>query len=179
MNIFLIGFMGSGKSTIGSSLARRLRYRFVDLDHLIETETGKSITRIFAEDGEEYFRNLEHSYLQTFTKNGNTVISTGGGTPCHHNNMDFMNANGITVYLSPTPDILVGRLANARSSRPLVANKSRTELLEYIVETLKIRDEFYTRANVTITNPSRDITNLINILSPYLESERSTNTNLL
>lgn len=169
MLIFLIGFMGSGKTTLGHPLARRLGYDFVDLDRAIEAGERCTIGEIFASRGEAEFRLLERKYLQdTIARGGNVVVSTGGGTPCFHANMELMNANGVTVYLKLTPAMLAGRLASAKVCRPLLAGKSLSEMEEYIVDTLAGREEYYQQANVVVANPSRDVAKLIDILGPYL-----------
>lgn len=169
MLIFLIGFMGSGKTTLGRPLASRLGYEFLDLDKVIEEGEGATVGEIFAARGEEYFRTLERRYLQDIiVHGGNAVVSTGGGTPCFNGNMELMNTNGITVYLKLSPGMLADRLMAARVCRPLLAGKSPEELLQYIVDTLAVREEHYERANVVVANPSRDVAKLIDILGPYL-----------
>lgn len=169
MLIFLIGFMGSGKTTLGRPLASRLGYDFLDLDKVIEEGEGFTVGEIFAARGEEYFRTLERRYLQDIiVHGGNAVVSTGGGTPCFNGNMELMNTNGITVYLKLSPGMLADRLMAARVCRPLLAGKSPEELLQYIVDTLAVREEHYERANVVVANPSRDVAKLIDILGPYL-----------
>lgn len=169
MLIFLIGFMGSGKTTLGRPLASRLGYDFLDLDKVIEEGEGSTVGEIFAAQGEEYFRTLERRYLQDIiVHGGNAVVSTGGGTPCFNGNMELMNTNGITVYLKLSPGMLADRLMAARVCRPLLEGKSPEELMQYIVDTLAVREEHYERANVVVANPSRDVAKLIDILGPYL-----------
>lgn len=169
MLIFLIGFMGSGKTTLGHPLARRLGYDFIDLDKAIESGEGCSVSEIFASKGEDEFRLMERRYLQdVIVRGGNVVVSTGGGTPCFHANMELMNANGVTVYLKLSPGMLAARLAAAKVCRPLLAGKSLSEMEEYIVDTLAVREEYYQQANVVVANPSRDVAKLIDILEPYL-----------
>ena len=112
--------MGSGKSTAGKKLAASLGWAFVDLDKKIEQSTGKTIKEIFAESGEAHFRELEAEMLKTMQTYNNTVISAGGGTPCHGNNMDFMLESGVTVYLKLTPGQLKSRLAGSLQERPLL-----------------------------------------------------------
>lgn len=169
MLIFLIGFMGSGKTTLGRPLAARLGYRFVDLDKQIEEGEGSTIGEIFAIHGEAHFRALETAYLQhVISQGGDAVVSTGGGTPCFGNNMTLMNDSGVTVYLKHTPGRLAERLRTAHTQRPLVAGKSPEELLRYITETLAEREAFYGRANVVVADPSRDVRRLVDILNPYL-----------
>lgn len=169
MLIFLIGFMGSGKTTLGRPLSSRLGYDFLDLDKVIEEGEGSTVGEIFAARGEEYFRTLERRYLQDIiVHGGNAVVSTGGGTPCFNGNMELMNTNGITVYLKLSPGMLADRLMAARVCRPLLEGKSPEELMQYIVDTLAVREEHYERANVVVANPSRDVAKLIDILGPYL-----------
>src|SRR5690349_8405249 len=99
MKIFLIGFMGCGKSTMGKKLAVKLGYDFIDLDHQIEKNLGTTITAYFAENGEEAFRKLESETLKNFDYPSNSIIATGGGAPCFFDNMDWMNANGLSIYI--------------------------------------------------------------------------------
>jgi shikimate kinase len=144
--IFLIGFMGSGKSTLGAQLARRLDYQFVDMDQLIEDTAEMSIPEIFDEHGEDVFRKWEHDILQELCQRQKLVISTGGGVPCHSGNMDLMNSHGNTIYLRLSPEALLSRLINSRTERPLITGKSETELLDFIRSKLEAREEFYLQA---------------------------------
>ena len=144
--IFLIGFMGSGKSTLGAQLARHLGYQFVDMDQLIEETAEMSIPEIFNEHGEEVFRKWEHDILQELCHREKLVISTGGGAPCHSGTMDHMNAHGTTVYLKLSPEALLSRLINSRTERPLIKGKSEPELLDFINSLLETREEYYLRA---------------------------------
>lgn len=144
--IFLIGFMGSGKSTLGVQLARHLAYQFVDMDQLIEDTAEMSIPEIFDEHGEDVFRKWEHDILLELCQREKLVISTGGGVPCHSGLMDLMNSHGSTIYLSLSPKALLNRLIHSRTERPLIKGKSETELLDFIKEKLKEREEFYMQA---------------------------------
>lgn len=164
MRIYLIGFMGCGKSTLGKPIARAMEYDFVDLDYYIEEQQGMSIPEIFAQKGEKIFRELENHYLCEISERDNIVISTGGGTPCFNGNMEIMNRNGTTIYLCQDVDILVSRLRNARVKRPLIDGKTDSELRTYIIETLGKREEYYRRAAITVANPSRDASRIINFL---------------
>lgn len=164
MRIYLIGFMGCGKSTLGKPIARAMEYDFVDLDNYIEEQQGMSIPEIFAQKGEKIFRELENHYLCEISERDNIVISTGGGTPCFNGNMEIMNRSGTTIYLCQDVDILVSRLRNARVKRPLIDGKTDSELRTYIVETLGKREEYYRQAAITVANPSRDASRIINFL---------------
>lgn len=146
--IFLIGFMGCGKSTVGRNLARALNWKFIDLDQFIQEQEGLSITEIFNQQGEEVFRLLEKNALEKAATLENVVIATGGGAPCHHNNLERMKESGLTIYLKLEPEGLLERLLPARKSRPLIANKSDDELLLFIREKLAEREPFYNQASV-------------------------------
>ena len=141
--IFLIGFMGSGKSTLGAQLARRVDYKFIDMDHLIEETAEMSIPEIFNEHGEEVFRKWEHDILYELCRRENLVISTGGGAPCHSQLMDLMNTHGTTIYLKLSPEALKTRLSQSRAKRPLIMGKSEPELLDFIKSLLEKRELFY------------------------------------
>ncbi len=101
--LYIIGFMGSGKSTAGKKIASHIGWSFIDLDKKIEEHTGKTIPEIFSQDGENYFREIETKLLRNLKTGSDTVISTGGGTPCHSDNMNFMLKTGLTLYLKLTP----------------------------------------------------------------------------
>jgi len=144
--IFLIGFMGSGKSTLGAQLARRLDFQFVDMDQLIEDTAEMSVPEIFNEHGEEVFRKWEYDILLELCSREKLVISTGGGAPCHSQMMDLMNAHGTTIYLKLAPEALQNRLIRSRTERPLIKGKSDSELLEFITELLEKRKKIYNQA---------------------------------
>jgi shikimate kinase len=163
MNIFLLGFMGSGKSTIGKLLSSDLKTNFIDIDHVIEEKYKKTIGEIFSKEGEEKFRLLENDIITTnFTRNSEAVVSVGGGLPCFHNNMETMNNLGTTIYLKMSAQAIFERLwllpEAARAQRPLLANKSKTELLNYIEQTLTAREPFYNKAKLIISNETFDAT---------------------
>jgi shikimate kinase len=153
--IFLIGYMGSGKTTIGRQIAKALFRPFVDLDQLIEEEEGRTISRIFAERGEAAFREMERDYLRKAVAQTNAVISTGGGAPCFFDNMAFMNAQGLTVFFDLSPEELLNNLRNAGNGRPLIADKTDEELLKLIPEMLAKRNLFYSQAKLRV-NPVRE-----------------------
>ena len=144
--IFLVGFMGSGKSTLGAQLARRVGYQFIDMDHLIEETAEMSIPEIFNEHGEEVFRKWEYDILHELCHREKLVIATGGGAPCHSNMMDLMNTHGTTIYLKLSPEALKTRLIQSSAERPLIMGKSEPELLDFIKSLLEKRELFYKRA---------------------------------
>lgn len=148
--IFLIGFMGSGKSTLGAKLARQLGYQFADMDQLIEETAEMSIPAIFEEHGEEVFRKWELDILTELCRRENLVISTGGGAPCHSNLMDLMNRHGTSIYIQLSPEALRDRLIRSRTERPLIRGKSESELLDFIKILLEKREIFYKQATHTI-----------------------------
>jgi shikimate kinase len=146
--VFLIGFMGSGKSTVGRMLSSAMDWDFIDLDDYIQERNGKTITEIFKTEGEAVFREMERNALEDMSLRSNLIIATGGGTPCFHNNLDTMNRIGLTIYLKLSPEELCERLMPARKSRPLIADKSERELLKFVVEKLSEREQWYKKAAV-------------------------------
>lgn len=140
--------MGSGKSWTGRLLAARLGLPFLDLDDVIEQTAGKSISDIFAEDGEAAFRRLETEALRATATEPALIISTGGGAPCFHDNMAWMNANGITVFLDPDPAILLSRLSAGRAHRPLL--QSEEALSQLIAEKMALRRPVYEQAKLQL-----------------------------
>jgi shikimate kinase len=147
-NIFLIGYMGAGKTTIGKQIAKRVDWQFVDMDTFIENRYHKKVSTLFAEKGEETFREIEHSVLREISQFENTVISTGGGAPCFFDNMDWMNRTGITVYLKMSVSELARRLTFGKQERPLIKDKNRGELIQYIADHLEKRETWYNRASL-------------------------------
>ena len=146
--IFLIGYMGAGKTTAGRELAKVLGLDFIDLDHFIQGRFQKTVSQIFQEVGETEFRNIEHNMLREVGEFEDIVIATGGGTPCFFNNMDYMNLAGTTVYLKAHPEALASRLNTCKDKRPLIKDKSEEELYAFIVESLEKREPFYSQAKI-------------------------------
>ena len=167
MLIYLIGFMGSGKTTTGKKLARKLAYDFIDIDALIESETKISISNFFEEFGEEKFRLIEQQEIKKTFKLKNTVISTGGGAPCFFNNMDEINKNGISIYLKADIPLIVSRLKNGKDQRPLVKNKDKEELKKYISELLSKRELFYNSAKLVVDAKSLNIEKLGTLIQSF------------
>jgi shikimate kinase len=150
MKIYLLGYMGSGKSTVGKLLADQLKLDFIDFDSYIEKETGKSITEIFGNEGEVKFREIEHQFLKKLIRKANVVISLGGGTPCFHNNMDIINDSGTSIYLEVDISTLFKRLSNEKNARPLIRNLNDTELKNFIKINLEKRQIIYKNAQLSI-----------------------------
>jgi shikimate kinase len=164
MLIYLIGYMGSGKTTIGPRLAHGLGFQFLDLDVYIEERYKLSIKDFFQKYGEEKFRKIENqSLIETF-KLRNHVISTGGGTACFYNNLNLINQHGVSVYLKLTPEILAHRLKNSRKPRPLVKDCEPSEFKIQIAEHLKLREPFYQQATYIVDANRTDFGYLVNIL---------------
>ena len=151
MRIFLIGFMGCGKSTFGKKLAAKINCDFIDLDHEFEKAMGVSIRDYFAENGEEAFRKQESRILQAFNYPMNCVVATGGGTPCFYDNMKWMNRNGLTVYLEMSATALAARLEKGKAKRPLIKDLNELEIVEFIENKLAERSSFYNQAFITLS----------------------------
>ena len=146
IRIFLIGYMGAGKTTLGKAFARDMELTFVDLDWYIEERFHKSIRQLFTERGEDGFRELEKRMLHEAGDFEDVVISVGGGTPCFFDNMDYMNQVGETVFLDVNIHVLFRRLRIAKQQRPLLTDKNDEELMTFIQEALQKRLPFYTKA---------------------------------
>lgn len=149
MRIFLVGFMGCGKSTKAKQLANLLECPVIDIDAVIVAEQGMSIADYFAIYGEATFRALERETLRRFDYPETCVVATGGGLPCYFDNMDWMNENGTTVYLEMTPAQLASRLHN-REKRPLLIGMDDEQLLNFITGKLEERNPFYHKAHLSI-----------------------------
>lgn len=147
--IFLVGYMASGKTTIGGELSERLGFKFIDTDLYIENKFQKTINEIFATMGEEKFREIETNTLSEISDMENVVIATGGGTPCFNNNMEIMKQKGIVIFLNPDLDELTYRLNLVKATRPLIKDKSDAEMRGFIEKMLASRLPFYSQAHIT------------------------------
>ena len=155
--VYIVGFMGSGKSTAGRKIASALGWNFIDLDRKIEERAGKTIPLIFAQEGEDHFRIIESEVLKSIDNLSETIISTGGGTPCHGDNMEFMVDTGLTIYLKLTPGQITERLLNSSGERPLLKNVPDDKLIFFIEEKLAFREKWYSKAKITTPGPETDI----------------------
>lgn len=144
--IFLIGYMGCGKSTLGRALQKASALEFIDLDHYIENRFHQTVSELFASRGEAGFRKAERAMLEEVADMENVVIACGGGTPCFFDNMELMNEKGLTVWLNTPIDRLYERLQRNRSKRPILADKSDAELMDFIQRALKDREPQYSKA---------------------------------
>ena len=144
--IFLIGYMGSGKSTLGREVARRTGLQFIDLDTYIEARFHANVRDIFAQKGEEAFRLMEHRMLSEVAEFEDVIIACGGGTPCFHSNMDIINSHGTSILLCASESILHHRLVRGRHKRPLLAGKTDEEILHIIRQGTEARQPYYSLA---------------------------------
>ncbi len=146
VRIFLIGYMGAGKTTVGKALSKELDIPFYDLDWYIESRRRKTVSQIFAEQGEEGFRKIEQNMLHEVAEFENVIISCGGGTPCFFDNIDYMNRQGQVVYLRCEPEVLRKHLTMGKTERPLLKGKTPEELIDFIKEQLEKREPYYNKA---------------------------------
>lgn len=162
MKIYLIGYMGSGKSTLGKGLATALGISWIDLDTEIETRYKISITDFFSKYGESAFREVEYKVLKDVVLIPDVVVSTGGGVPCFHSNMELMNQTGLTIYLEASPELILSRIGPYAWKRPLFQQMDGTDILEKITEHLRSRIIFYQQAQITVDAANPDIEELKN-----------------
>lgn len=165
MKIFLVGFMGCGKSTLGRRLAARLNYQFVDLDELFEQREGTTIAKYFVSHGEDAFRQEESKILKETGFTDNTIISTGGGLPCYFDHMDWMNANGKVIYIQMSPKALASRLEHGKEERPLLHGKHGDDLVAFIAEKLAEREVHYLKSGIVADGISLSAEKLEEILA--------------
>ncbi len=173
IRIILIGYMGAGKTTLGKKLSKELGLPFFDLDWYIENRFCKTVSELFAERGEEGFRKIERSMLHEVAEFEDVIISAGGGTPCFFDNMEYMNHQAETIYLKAAPDVLSRHLKMGKQKRPLLAGKSDEELTQFIEDSLRQREPYYTQAkhtfDVTLLNSAARIDNSIQELRKLLK----------
>lgn len=148
--VYLIGFMGAGKTTIGKYVARDMGWTYLDMDNVFEQEHNCTISTFFEKEGEAAFRKEETKLLRKIAQMDKVIVSTGGGTPCNNENIAIMKESGTVIYINVEPEILRNRLAPAKANRPLLANKSDEELLEFIQGKLNEREPFYRQANIIV-----------------------------
>jgi len=166
--IFLVGYMGVGKTAVGKSLAKECKYNFYDLDNYIELKEKKTIDQIFKEKNEVYFRKIEHEYLKELSSlKENKIISTGGGTPCFDNNLNIINSteNSISIYLKASVEVLIERLRNGLIKRPLLSHLNDNDKLnEFIKKHLFERSFYYEQSKIKVKTDNMylsDITKMI------------------
>ncbi len=165
--VYLIGFMGVGKSTAGKRLASKLGYNFIDTDSVFEEKYKLSIEAFFNKYGESLFRKLEYEVLKSTFSLSNCVISTGGGMPCYLDAIQQINDNGISVHLEMSSSAILSRLLVSKQKRPLIMNMSREEILDFVSSKLKERASYYSQANIVISAISINIDNLAEKIKLY------------
>lgn len=178
--VFLIGFMGSGKSYLSKKLSLQDNFSVYDLDEEIEAMEGKTINQIFEKNGEDYFRDVEASILRKLTnkllfeetnffesqhtKVSFTVISCGGGTPCFRDNMEWMNERGVTIWINPSVEVLVTRLEGEKAQRPLLKNLHHNEIKSFVTQKLLERAVFYKQSKITIDDSTLSTEKFLKII---------------
>lgn len=169
MKIFLIGFMGSGKTFVGKQLAAQLDIGFFDTDDMLEKHVGLTIPDIFKQFGEQVFRQMEQQILQGTSHLEYCIISTGGGLPCFDGNMQWMNENGLTIYLKTTPELIFQRLAVSAATRPLIADYDQEQLKQFISEKMTERSVFYAHAHLVYEQTATSEAQITEELRDYLK----------
>ena len=163
MKIFLIGFMGSGKTFWGKQLSEKLNVPFFDLDEKISEDVEKPISQIFAENGEEYFRIREKEVLHLLTESHDTfVMACGGGTPCFYNNIDYLKKKGLVIWISCSTDSIYQRLLKEKDQRPLISNIKDNELKAFITKKYASRKIYYRQANIVINEDDISLDKFVN-----------------
>ncbi len=165
--IFLVGMMGSGKSYWTKFLSKKLKTGGYDLDYLIESNEEKSIAEIFSEDGEEYFRKQESKILKWFKEKKSFVLGTGGGTPCYHDNMEWMNKNGVTIFIDPPISQLVERLIPEKSHRPLICDLTDEALVKFLIQKRADRLVYYEQAKIKLSDDAINEKQFLKIIKEY------------
>ncbi|MDD4830283.1 MAG: shikimate kinase, partial [Bacteroidales bacterium] len=160
MRIFLVGFMFSGKSTVGKLLAKSMGYEHIDTDHMFESLYNISINDFFEKYGQDLFRELEHKLLLTLIEKDNIVISTGGGLPCFHNNMELIKQNGISIHINMSFKSIIHRQKKSKKNRPLLKNKSQEEIEIFLQDLLAKRIDIYNQSNIIIKGEDLSIKEL-------------------
>jgi shikimate kinase len=173
--IIFVGYMGSGKTTVGRALAKDIGLPFYDLDWYIESRMRKTIKQLFDERGEDGFRVIERNMLHEVAEFENVVVSCGGGTPCFFDNMEYLNQQSDTVYLKCEPDVLYMHLQMGKTIRPLLLNKTPEEVHEFIKKQITLREPFYNKAkyrfDVTLMDNYEKIKNTVSGVKSLLKIE--------
>lgn len=159
--------MGAGKTTIGRQLASMVHYQFTDLDQFIEKAHGVSITDIFLDNGEAYFRLLEKRYLEKVTHLQQAIIACGGGTPCFYDNLEVMLKSGLVIYVKQSPDVLYQRLIEQQMQRPLLMGMDELQLMKFIDQNVNRREQFYMQAHLIFEPEKETLEQLVDRLSLF------------
>jgi shikimate kinase len=162
MRVYLIGFMGAGKTHWGKKLSQKMQLPFFDLDDEVQQYASMSIAEIFANDGEEYFRELEANVLRSITDlQKGFVMSCGGGTPCYFKNIDLMKSKGVVVWLNTPTDMLMNRLMLEKDKRPLIRDLSEEQLKSFIIKKMADRSIYYEQAALKVDESQINLDELI------------------
>lgn len=170
MRIFLIGYMGCGKSRWGKIVAEHYGFKFIDLDDLIEEREGLSVSQIFDRYNESDFRQKEHDALKSIANEENIIVATGGGAPCFHNNMEEMKNLGTTLFIEGSPELLRDRITESKTERPLVKNFSQQELLDFIIRHLGNRMPFYAQSDYKLVSGNLELEDFTKVFDPIVEA---------
>lgn len=162
--IYIVGYMGAGKTTAAKRIATRLGWDVADTDAMFEEKYRISIHDFFNKYDETLFRKLESEVLKTTENMENTVISTGGGLACHCDNMEWMNRHGLTVFMRISPEAAADRILHSKRKRPLTDNKNEVELAEYIRQHYAERLPFYEQAQITVKSEDFDLDSFMNLI---------------
>lgn len=166
--IFIIGFMGVGKSTIGKKLALQMNVNFFDVDNEIELSEKTTITEIFKKRGEEYFRKIESKIIKRIEPN--SIVACGGGLPCYNNNLKYINDNGVSIYLFADENNILKRIKKNITNRPLINDMKKKDLKSYIKLKVRERSEIYKKANFTINTNNKSETEILTQIHSLLNS---------
>ena len=172
--IYLVGYMGAGKTTTARRLANKLGWQVVDTDALFEEKYKISVNDFFNKYDEPLYRKLESEVLKETERLENVVVSTGGGTACYFDNMEWMNSHGLTVFLRISPQAAVDRVLHSRHKRPLAIGKSEAELTEFVNQHYASRLSFYEQARITVKSEDLDLGNLMQLI----ENEENATNNI-
>ena len=164
MIIFLLGFMGAGKTTIGRDLANSMNFKFIDLDEYIEKKENSTVFDIFNKKGEKHFRQLEYYSLKELILLNNIVIATGGGTPCFFDNISIMNKYGLTIYINVDYQTLLSRIKKTKDKRPLLKNIDDKQMLNFITKKVTEREIYYKQSKKIVNYKNLSIDKLKSII---------------
>jgi shikimate kinase len=170
VNIYLTGFMGSGKSSTGRKIASSLRWNFADTDKIVEEQEGASVPELFRQKGEDYFRKAEALALKTVSGRSKTVVACGGGTPCSADNLEVMRSTGVIVYLKLPVAELAKRLQKSATVRPLLTGTGKDEMISRVQELLAGRTVWYERADLIIEGPDTTVEEITSLIADLVRS---------
>lgn len=173
MRLSLVGYMGSGKTSVGRALEQAIGLKFVDLDQCIEEKVGMNIVTIFEQKGELFFRKTERQILHEVCAEENIILSTGGGTPAYYDNMQVINAQTTSIYLHASPTALAQRLQAEKQQRPMIAHITDDDLPEFIAKHLFERNAFYQNADYTIATSHRSEEEVVAEILQWLKNHQS------